>query len=126
MAGGTSTFGERLCNLLGQGTPVFPSAEFIGQPRYTVGDVADDLCDLRNAIAHGNEIPSKFRKETGFEDARGKLIDGYSSAYQYRNVLEESALFLLCAALKTIFIRDLTDNVADEKRWRAYLKQRSP
>ena len=127
MAGGKSElFDQRLCNLLGRTTRVFPPARWIAQPRYILDDVAHDLYELRNLIAHGSAISERFRREVGFEDMEGRLIDGYSSAYQYRQVLEESALFLLCSALGTIFTQGLTDAVADPKRWRAHLDRKTP
>jgi hypothetical protein len=122
MAGGKSKFAKRLTTFLGNETFVFPALETFGQPKYRVGEVAEDLYELRNAIAHGGEIPLKFRKGTGFLDCAENLLEGYESGYQYGCVLLESALFLLCAALRKVFVRKLIQTVAERRAWGSYLE----
>ena len=110
-------------NLLGRQTFVFPAMVSLPQPKYTLGDVVCDLYELRSEIAHGRKIREGFRKEVGFEDVDGNLIDGYERSYQRRQILEETALFLLCLALRTVLTNNLTDVVADEGRWREHLER---
>ncbi|MEJ2006899.1 MAG: hypothetical protein P8Z30_01890 [Acidobacteriota bacterium] len=125
IAEGRYDFERNLSNLLGRRTYVFPPIDGV-QPKYQVGDVALDLYKLRDKIAHGLAIPKEFREITGFEDVGGKLIDGMYRYCQYRHVLEEAALFLLCSALKTVFTRNLTEVVADLSTWREYLMSPQP
>jgi hypothetical protein len=78
---------------------------------------------LRNTIAHGGTIHKRFRDELGFKDVGGNLIDGYNHTYQRRQILEEAALFLLCSALRRVFVNNLTGIVADTKGWRDHLEK---
>ncbi len=123
MAESGSKFETRLCSFLGRDTLIFPPDPYLGwRPTYTVGEVARDLYTLRGLIAHGKEIRTKFRQEVGFTIQGGSdaMRDTYGT-YQYWQVLEECALFLLCATLKKLFIEDLLDEVADGRRWASYL-----
>jgi hypothetical protein len=122
MAGGAKKFAKRLSTLLGSDSFVFPAVEPSGQPKYRVGEVAEDLYELRNTIAHGNEISRKFNKRIGFQDCTKILLEGYDSGYQYGFVLVESALFLLCAALRKVFVEKLIQTVAEPRAWRKYLE----
>lgn len=126
MAGTRQVFERRLFNLLGRQTFVFPATGYLPQPKYTLGDVACDLYQLRSLIAHGREIGKAFRAQVGFQDVDGNLIDGYERSYQYRQILEEAALFLLCLALRTILTNKLVGVVADTGHWRDCLGNSNP
>lgn len=121
MAPNRKTFVERLCRFLGANTFVFPPLELFGQPKYRIKDVAADLYDLRSCIAHGKEIPKKYRRSCGFISEEGRLIENYPNDYQYRQVLVECALFLLCRALRTVFVSNLVQTVGKQKEWRRTL-----
>lgn len=121
MATTPKRFVERLCNFLGGDTFVFPPLELFGQPKYRIKDVASDLYDLRSCIAHGKEIPRKYRRPCGFVDVAERSIEGYPNDYQYRQVLVECALFLLCRALRKVFVSNLVQTVGKQKEWRRML-----
>jgi hypothetical protein len=123
MARNAKVFERRLFNFLGRQTFVFPAVADLAQPQYTLGDVVLDLYELRNTIAHGGTIHKRFRDELGFKDVGGNLIDGYNHTYQRRQILEEAALFLLCSALRRVFVNNLTGIVADTKGWRDHLEK---
>jgi hypothetical protein len=61
------TFVRRILALMGIDTFALPTDRSGAQPKYVIGDVADDLYTLRNIIAHGNEIPLAYREEQRFE-----------------------------------------------------------
>ena len=65
MANNRSEFVERLHNLLGADTLIFPPDKIMNrQPKYKVSDVSGDLYDLRSEIAHGREISKRFREKS--------------------------------------------------------------
>ena len=121
MAGNVRLFVEHMNNFLDGDSFVFPHLYGFGQPKYLVRDVAEDLYELRSIIAHGRQIPSKFREAVGFEDTNGHPIDGYEPSNQYRQVLLESAFLLLVRALKTVFVEDLSNVVSKTNVWRQRL-----
>ena len=58
MAGEKIPFVERVMGFLGRNTQVFPAVLYSNrQPRLTIGDIVDDVYELRNLVAHGREIP---------------------------------------------------------------------
>ncbi len=126
MAGGGAKFSRNLCNLLGADAFVFPPGKLLTtQPKYRVGSIAGDLYELRNKVAHGLEIPRKFREETGFlaEDDTFALepIPGYGR-HLYRDVLGECAVFLLCKALKRVLLSDaLFEEINSTTEWKKCL-----
>ena len=123
MANNRSEFVDRLHNLLGAETLIFPPDKIMNrQPKYKVSDVSGDLYDLRSEIAHGREISKKFREKTGFKAMDGFEISGVFPDYQYRQVLGECAVFLLSSALKKVLLMDLLDDIASEKKWRQRLR----
>lgn len=126
MAGEKKVFVRRICNLLGSGAFVFPRDVIGDQPRYTVREVAGDVWDLRNEVAHGHEIPQKFWSRVPFEDVNGQNLACDESTYTRLDLLSECALFLLRGCLLRVF----TDynigvpRVGDTKGWRAILDNR--
>ena len=69
-------------------------------------DVAEDLYQLRNEMAHGLPFHEKFRKTRGFLGDDGLPIAEEFADYRYDPVLEECAIFLLCKALREILVND--------------------
>ena len=123
MANNRSEFVDRLHNLLGADTLIFPPDNIMNrQPKYRVSDVSGDLYDLRSEIAHGREIGKRFREKTGFKALDGFDISGVFPDYQYRQVLGECAVFLLASALRKVLLMNLLDDIASEKKWRQRLR----
>ncbi len=122
MAGEKRPFVERLVGLLGAGSLVFPAVLFTNrQPRLTISEVAGDLYELRNIVAHGREIPAKpFREQHDIRDTDGERINFHDCFHA--QVLMESALFLLAQSLRKVMLDDLIDLVKDEAQWKSKLK----
>jgi hypothetical protein len=123
MAGEKVPFIERVAGFLGANTPVFPVVSFLNrqQPRLTVGEVLEDVYELRNIVAHGREIPERFREKCDIVDTKDAKI-GFRDDYSYSGVIMEAALFLLAMSLQQIMLGDLGDTVKDEAKWKQRLK----
>ena len=121
MAGNSRNFKDRLINVFGETTLVLPRVDPSGQPRYRVGEIADELYDLRSAIAHGQLIPKKFLEHVGLQDIHGKEISTYLPKVQYFQVMRECALFLLIQLLRKIFLENRVSMVNDTALWRTRL-----
>jgi len=120
MAGEKQPFVDRISGFLGSKTLVFPRL-LHQQPRLTIGEVLNDLYDLRNIVAHGREIPrNPFLEKFNIVDSNGHNID--LIGYTYSLVLMESALFLLTESLRKIMKQGLIDTVRDDARWKQKLK----
>jgi hypothetical protein len=116
-SGGTAAFAERLCELLGAQTRIFPADSANRRPKYRVVDVVEDLYQLRNEMAHGLPFHEKFRKTRGLLGDNGMPISADFANYRYDHVLEECAIFLLCRALKETLIQNRDFDV-QTKGWR--------
>lgn len=91
------------------------------QPCVKVQDVLVDLYAFRNIIAHGHEIPkSPYREKHDLHDDKGARIN--HKDYYYAELMHESGLFLLTAALRKISVEGLFDEVRDEGKWRDKLR----
>jgi hypothetical protein len=102
-SGGTVAFGERLGQLLGPETEIFPPDAANRRPKYRVIDVVGDLYQLRNEMAHGLPFHEKFRKKREFL-AEGGVEE--LAAFRYDHVLEECAVFLLSKTLREVLLRN--------------------
>lgn len=122
MAISKENFRTRLCNLFGGSSFALPATRF-GQPRYRVLEVADDIFELRSAIAHGKEISPKFRSANPFENDAGKVIPVFQGPRLYCEVLHECSLFLLCRLLRWLFVTRSDDKVQDTKAWKLIICQ---
>jgi hypothetical protein len=91
-SGGVVHFGERVCDLIGADSYVFPPADGHCRPELRVKDVAQDLYQLRTEMAHGLPFHVKFRQTRG--------LSAEFPDWRYDHVLEECAVFLLCDALR--------------------------
>lgn len=123
MAATRVLFEKRLTNMLGQDAFVFPCLDGSVQPKYRVGELVEDLYDFRSAIAHGQVLPEKFLLDCDFLDTNDSPIEVYPKACQYRQVMEESALFLLLRMLNRVFAEDLFDTVCDTTEWKKKLSR---
>jgi len=120
MAGEKEVFVERVSGFLGASTWIFPVL-LNRQPALTVGEVLEDLFDLRNKVAHGQAIPEKpFLQKRDIADAGGARMN--SEGYLYSQVLMDCALFLLAKSLRKIMLGKLIDVVKDEAKWKLKLK----
>ena len=116
-SGGTAAFAERLCELLGADSRVFPPNAAGHEPKYRVAEVVEDLYLLRNEMAHGLPFHEKFRKTQGFLRDDGQPIAPEFANYRYDRVLEECAIFLLCRSLREVLLRNLAFD-AQSSSWR--------
>lgn len=122
MAGEKVPFVDRVAGFLGASARIFPAVPLPHrQPRLTIGEVLEDVYELRNIVAHGREIPARpFREKCDLVDAKGVRIDVFD--YHYSEVIMESALFLLARSLRKIMVDGLVDVVKDEAKWKQKLK----
>ena len=114
---GTAAFAERLCQLLGPDSRIFPPDAAGYQPKYRVAEVVQDLYLLRNEMAHGLPFHEKFRKTQGLLGDDGHSIAPEFADYRYDRVLEECAIFLLCRSLREVLLRNLIFD-AQSSTWR--------
>lgn len=122
MAGEISPFLQRVGGFLGLDSLIFPQDSLMNyQPKTTAGEVLKDLYDLRNIIAHGQEIPKEpYRERHDLISTDGHRIN--HDDYHYAELMLESGLFMLATALRKILTEGRLDDVADPKRWRLKLK----
>ena len=121
MAGEKTPFVDRTVGFLGANTLIFPPVSYPRrQPQSVIRDVVEDVYELRNIVAHGREIPRRFRERRDLLDENGSRIN--IDDYSYAAVLWESALFLLVRALRRIMLGDMIDTVRDEARWKQQLR----
>lgn len=110
-ASGQTVFKERLCELLGADTLIFPPDAAGRQPRYRVGEIAGHLYQLRNEMAHGLPFQAIFHKKPGFLDVAGEPLAEAFAKYRYDKVLEECAVFLLCRTLREVLMSRLAFDI---------------
>jgi hypothetical protein len=122
IAGEISPFMKRVGGFLGLDSLIFPQDSLMNyQPKTTVGEVLKDLYDLRNIIAHGQEIPKQpYRENHDLMSADGHRIN-YDD-YYYAELMLESGLFMLTTALRKIVTEDHFEDVADPEKWRLKMK----
>lgn len=120
-ASGRDLFKARLCRLLGENTFVFPR-DYVGrQPSYRVGELAGDIYELRNQIAHGDRIRDSFLVDREFRIEPG-VPDFYRLRDRsYQSILCEAALFILCAALRRVILDGHLALLAQHRRWKKWL-----
>ncbi|HLH00984.1 MAG TPA: hypothetical protein VKX49_32065 [Bryobacteraceae bacterium] len=121
MAGESERFIERVAGFLGPTTLLFPRISFIDrQPNTTPQDVVESVYDLRNTVAHGQEIPEHpYRQPYRLMSTEGEQIN--QIPYSYADFMLDSSLFLLTNALRRVFTQGHYDNVASKKQWRQTL-----
>jgi hypothetical protein len=85
------------------------------QPNITVGDVLDDLFELRNCVVHGDKTPDKFFVE--------KRV-AYGQSVNWGDVLHEALSFIIRASLLKILEENLLDHFADGPASQAYFSSR--
>jgi hypothetical protein len=121
MAGTPQNFRQRLINVLGEKSFVLPKVDPGGQPKYRVGEIAEDVYELRSKIAHGSLIPKKFLAQVRLKNVNEKNIESYAPATQYLHIVRECALFLLIGVMKKIFLEDFAKVANSTGLWRTKL-----
>jgi hypothetical protein len=121
MAGTARNFRQRLINVLGEQTFVLPKVDPGGQPKYRVGEVAEDVYELRSEIAHGSRILKKFLEKLRLKNVNERNIESYAPSTQYLHIVRECALFLLIGVLKKIFLEDCAKVANGAGLWRTKL-----
>jgi hypothetical protein len=100
---------------LGENTNIYAPGdlgEFAADPGITVGQIADDLYDLRNLIAHGDRVPDPYFREN--------LRQGLGDGVKRGEVLLEAASFIVRTSLLKILRDDLLNHFTDAGPTEAY------
>jgi hypothetical protein len=121
MAGTPQNFRQRLVNVLGERSFVLPKVDPGGQPKYRVGEIAEEVYELRSKIAHGSLIPKKFLEQVRLKNTSDRNIESYAPPTQYLHIVRECALFLLIGVLKKIFLEDCAKVANSTGLWRSKL-----
>ena len=121
MAANPKKFKERLINILGEQTFVLPKTDPGGQPKYRVGEIAEEVYELRSKIAHGSLMPKKFLEQVMLKNVNDKIIESYAPPTQYLHIVRECALFLLIGVLKKIFLEGCAKVANSTGLWRSKL-----
>jgi hypothetical protein len=116
-----TVFSARLCRLLGKDTRVFPNDYAGRRPVYTVGSVALDIYHLRNQIAHGDRIRPEYMEKSEFQFEPPELRYLRIGECSYQSVLYEGALFILCAALRSVILNGHLNLLKTQKSWKRWL-----
>jgi hypothetical protein len=121
MAGESSNFLARVGGFFGLDTLLFPPEDFLHrQPETTVAHVLNDVFELRNIIAHGQEIPEKpYRELYSLRSTTGEQINQID--LYYLGVLRDASRFLLTSALRRVFTEGHYEHFANPKQWKAQL-----
>ena len=104
---GSKVAKERIRWLVGAQTKLYPLGEIpgnLGQCDLTVGDVLDDLYNIRNYIAHGDKIPASY-----FER---KMRSGIGEQLNVPAVCTEALSFIIRTSLLRILTEGLLENFA--------------
>jgi hypothetical protein len=122
-AQGAARFSARLCRLLGKNTRVFPVDYADRQPAYTIGELAADIYDLRNQMAHGDRIRPKYleKNEFRFEPPVPHYLT--LGEFSRQSIISEAALFTLCAALRKVILGGHLDLLPNQRRWKKWLDE---
>lgn len=120
-AHGEAMFAARLCRLLGKDSRVFPDDYAGRRPVYTIGDVASDIYQLRNQIAHGDRIRPKYLEKSEFRFDPPALRYLHIGEWSYQSLLWEAALFTLCAALRKVILDGHLGLLTQPRIWKRWL-----
>lgn len=99
----------RVATFIGSNTPIYPGSG----ASYSVGSVVADMCDLRNAFAHGNVVPTHL-VDTPPDPAVASL-----NVQSYADVLREASAVIVRAVLLKIVRQDLVEVFSDKTRMEA-------
>lgn len=99
---------ERIKWFLGENTSLYPQGELLNlvkDPNLTVGQIVDDLYEMRNFLAHGDKLEDHFLKDT--------LRDGINGRVIVQEVLFEAQSLIIRSSLLRILRDGLLDHFAD-------------
>lgn len=99
----------RLPKFVGEDTLIYPGTG----TSYSVGSVLADMCDLRNAFAHGDIVPGKFL------DTPADSRVASTNVKSYADILREASAVVVRHVLVRIFQKRLVDVFADKKKMEA-------
>ena len=89
----------RVAKFIGENSPIYPGSG----ASYTVGGVIDDICELRNAFAHGNIVPK------GLVDTPPEPAVTSVNVKSFADVLREASAVIVRTVLLKIFREKLVD-----------------
>ena len=122
-AQGEALFAARLCRLLGKDTRIFPR-DYAGlRPAYTVGELAADIYQIRNQIAHGDRIRAGYLRKSEFDPPEHHYLG--NEEWSYQSLLCEAALFALCAALRKVIVGGHLELLRQPRAWKKWLDEKS-
>jgi hypothetical protein len=102
---GSNVAKARIRWFLGASTSVYPPGELsdlLADPRINIDGVLDDLYNMRNYIAHGDQLPDSY--------FTGGKRDGIAGPVNLFNVLLEAASFIIRRSLLKILKDDLLEH----------------
>lgn len=113
---------RRIKGFLGEGTPIYPpdehpEFEFMQHNPTTIGEVIEDINQVRNSIAHGERIPEKY-----FGVGEGR--DGLNGRVNYLTVLDDALAFIVRETLRRILAENLIDGFASRRSVSWFWKSR--
>jgi hypothetical protein len=106
---------ERIKWFLGENTSIYPAGELsdlLADPNLRLGELVDDLYEVRNFIAHGDRIPDRIFQDT--------LRDGFNGRATVFQVLFEAQSFIIRKSLLKILHDNLLHHFADAAPAEAY------
>jgi len=106
---------SRIKWFLGAGTHIYAPGDIsklLKDPKITIDQIADDLYEMRNFIAHGDKIPDPYFTTT--------LRTGFNGPVKKTEVLLEAASFIVRTSLLKILRDGLIDHFADAGPAEAY------
>jgi hypothetical protein len=107
---GASALLSKVKSLLGKKTPIYLGVT----DAYTVGNVLDDMCTIRNAFAHGSVAPQAFLEE------KPEASVASDNILSYADVLREASAMMVRAVFLRIFREGLVDIFADKSKMETF------
>jgi hypothetical protein len=114
-------FSNRLQNLLGKDTRIFPEDRAGRRPTYTVAEMAANMFEFRSLIAHGREILQKYREPIAFQFEPEELDCLAVEEWSRGTLMIESIVFTLIAALRRVIIDGLMERTRSQRAWKRWL-----
>lgn len=111
---------SRIKWFVGENTSIYGSGDIsnlLQDPGIAVGQVVEDLYEMRNYIAHGDRIPAPYLTDI--------LRHGFSGGVRKWEVLLEAASFIIRTSLLKILREGLLNHFADAGPAEAYFGARS-
>jgi hypothetical protein len=100
----------RVGKFLGENAPIYPGTG----ASYCVRETIKDICELRNAFAHGNTVPKKFLAIPPEPAVVSVNVKSYA------DVLREASAVILRSSLLKIFTEGLVETFSDKNRMEVF------